>query len=103
MATASDLGTWRALLDQKESQLLSITRERGIRNDPDDERHVLELLHLRCWMDHNFHSTPHMGLSLQVENLSGGFKDFKYDMDMDMSDMDVMDMDVVGTNNTQKE
>ena len=37
-----------ALLDQKESQLLSITRERGIRNDPDDEEHVLELHHLRC-------------------------------------------------------
>ena len=37
-----------ALLDQKESQLLSITRERGIRNDPDDEKHVLELHHLRC-------------------------------------------------------
>ena len=26
---------------------------------------------------------------------SRGFKDFKYDMDMDMADMDVMDMDVV--------
>ena len=26
-----------------------------------------------------------------------GFKDFKYDMDMDMSDMDVVDMDVVDT------
>ena len=45
----------------------------------------------KSWMDHNFHLTPHR-VSLQVKNLSGGFKDFKYDMDMDM-DMSDMDMD----------
>ena len=33
---------------------------------------------------------------------SRGFKDFTYDMDMDMSDMDVMDMDVVDTEKNTK-
>ena len=33
---------------------------------------------------------------------SRGFKDLKYDMDMNMSDMAVMDMDVVDTNTNSK-
>ena len=33
---------------------------------------------------------------------SRGFKDFEYDMDMDISDMDVMDMDVADTKKNTK-
>ena len=32
----------------------------------------------------------------------GGFKDFKYDMDMDILDMDVMDMDLANTKTNTK-